>query len=458
MEDYLSKEFYKEMKQIVKGRVSADRFEHIKSVAKTCKWIAKTYNLDVKKAKLAGLLHDWDKGLTNEEEVEKACNLGLASQFTSWEMEHLPNLLHGPTAATEIVQKFNNFPSDVAHAISVHTTACESMNELDMCLLLNGIPLFTFELKNEGSEQNYTHGIHQYKSNRDPNNRMLRNCLVHFVMDNQYVFMTTHLNGEETTFLPFNQETVNPPVEGDYPTCYMWRQILQADSVLDLLENFIKRYEECYEDKETKEEKKRVVVIFPRFHQLRAVRKLRSLVREEGPGNNYLIQHSAGSGKTKTMAWLAHQLANMTNSDNSAIFDSIIMVTDRIVLNRNMAEDVVNFEVTAGKVKDIRKGSRKLADALNGENRIIISTVQKFAFALDYLKHEKSKKYAIIVDEAHTAVGNEAAKDLVSALSTKEDLKAIEDYDPDEYDSPLDALMAQMQSYRKMMKHISYFA
>ena len=334
----------------------------------------------------------------------------------------------------------------------------DSGNELDLCILLNGIPLFTFELKNEGSDQNYTHGILQYKRHRDPHNRMLRNCLVHFVMDNQYAFMTTFLNGEETTFLPFNQETVNPPIEGEYPTAYMWRRVLQADSILDLLENFIKRYDEYYEDKDTKEQKKRTVVIFPRFHQLRAVRKLRGLIREEGPGHNYLIQHSAGSGKTKTMAWLAHQLANMANPDGTAIFDSIIMVTDRIVLNRNMAEDVVNFEVTAGTVKDIRKGSKKLADALNGENRIIISTVQKFAFALDYLKHEKSKKYAIIVDEAHTAIGNEAAKDLVSALSTKEDLEKMGDYDPDEYDSPLDALMAQMQNYRKMMSHISYFA
>lgn len=331
-------------------------------------------------------------------------------------------------------------------------------NELDLCILLNGIPLFTFELKNEGSDQNYTHGILQYKRHRDPHNRMLRNCLVHFVMDNQYAFMTTFLNGEETSFLPFNQETVNPPIEGEYPTAYMWRTILQADSILDLLENFIKRYDEYYEDYETKEQKKNTVVIFPRFHQLRAVRKLRRLVQEEGPGNNYLIQHSAGSGKTKTMAWLAHQLANMTNHDGTAIYDCIIMVTDRIVLNRNMAEDVVNFEVTAGTVKDIRKSSKKLADALNGENRIIISTVQKFAFALDYLKHEKSKKYAIIVDEAHTTIGNEAAKDLVNALSTEKDLENIKDYDPEEYESPLDALMAQMQSYRKMMKHISYFA
>lgn len=331
-------------------------------------------------------------------------------------------------------------------------------NELDLCILLNGIPLITLELKNEGSGQNYMNGIDQYKNHRDPQNRMLRNCLVHFVMDNQYVFMTTKLAGEQTTFLPFNREAVNPPIDGEYPTAFMWQQILQADSLLDLLENFIKRYEVVYEDKERKIQCKRMVTIFPRFHQLRAVRKLRRYVSEEGPGNNYLIQHSAGSGKTKTMAWLAHQLANMTNADGSAIFDSIIMVTDRIVLNRNMAEDVVNFETTAGTVKDIRKGSKKLADALNGENRIIISTVQKFAFALDYLKHEHSKTYAVIVDEAHTAIGSEAAKDLVKALSTDEDFKKNVDYDPEEYDSPLDALMAQMQNSRKMMKHISYFA
>lgn len=339
-----------------------------------------------------------------------------------------------------------------------YSTDKDSGNELDLCILLNGLPIFTFELKNEDTGQNYTNGISQYKNDRDPQNRMLRNCLVHFVMDNQYTFMTTKLNGAATTFLPFNRETVNPPIEGDYPTAYMWKEILQADSILDLLENFIKHYEETYEDAETKQMRKRKVTIFPRYHQLRAVRKLRRLVRENGAGDNYLIQHSAGSGKTKTMAWLAHQLANMTKPDGTAIFDSIIMVTDRIVLNRNMADDVVNFETTAGTVKDIRKGSKKLADALNGDNRIIISTVQKFAYALDYLKHEQSKTYAIIVDEAHTAIGNESAKDLMNALSTEEDLKKIDGYDPDDYDSPLDAMMALMQTYRKMTRHISYFA
>ena len=117
-----------------------------------------------------------------------------------------------------------------------YSTGKDSANELDLCILLNGLPLFTFELKNESTGQNYTHGIQQYKNHRDPQNRMLRNCLVHFVMDNQYTFMTTKLNGAATTFLPFNRETVNPPIEGDYPTAYMWKEILQADSILDLLE------------------------------------------------------------------------------------------------------------------------------------------------------------------------------------------------------------------------------
>lgn len=337
----------------------------------------------------------------------------------------------------------------VVRQMRYSTTADDSGNELDMCILLNGLPLMTFELKNEGTNQNYGHGIYQYRNNRSPVNRMLRNCLVHFVMDNCFVFMTTKLNGEQTRFLPFNKESTNPVIEGEYPTAYMWQEILQADSLLDILEHFIKRYND---------EDGKPIVIFPRFHQLRAVRKLRQMVVEEGPGHNYLIQHSAGSGKTKSMAWLAHQLANMTNADHTPVFDSIIMVTDRIVLNRNMADDVVNFQTVAGTVKDIRRGSKNLATALNEGNRIIISTVQKFAYALKDLKRDTQRKYAIIVDEAHTAIGNESAKDLVNALSTDSDLHNTPDFNPDEYEDQTDALLAYMQVMRRMMKHISYFA
>lgn len=332
----------------------------------------------------------------------------------------------------------------------------ESKNKLDLCILINGLPIITCELKNEANGQNYGNSIYQYRYERNPENRLLRNCLVHFVMDNNYVFMTTKLNGEQTNFLPFNRNTVNPPVEGDYPTSYMWRNIdgeesdiLGAESLLDIIENFIKRYND---------ENNKPVIIFPRFHQLRVVRKLRQKVREDGPGHNYLIEHSAGSGKTKSMSWLAHQLANMTNPDKKSVFDSIIMVTDRIVLNRNMAEDVINFETTAGTVQDIRKGAKNLAKALNEGHRIIISTVQKFAYALSDIKRETQRKYAIIIDEAHTAVGNESAKDLMNALSTDEDLKKIDGFDPGNFEDEMDALMAYMQAMRHQMSHISNFA
>ncbi len=356
-------------------------------------------------------------------------------------------VLDGPESKNYQLYLHNRF--SVVRQMRYSTASEDKGNELDLCILLNGLPLMTFELKNEGTNQNYGHGIYQYRFNRSPVNRMLRNCLVHFVMDNSYAFMTTYLNGEHTRFLPFNKDSVNPPIEGEYPTAYMWQEILQADSLLDIIEHFIKRYndEEC-----------NPVVIFPRFHQLRAVRKLKKLAAEEGPGHNYLIQHSAGSGKTKSMAWLAHQLANMTNTDNTPLFDSIIMVTDRIVLNRNMADDVVNFQTVAGTVKDIRRGSKNLATALNDGHRIIISTVQKFAYALKDLKRDTQRKYAIIVDEAHTAIGNESAKDLVNALSTDADLNNMPDFDPNEYEDQGDALLAYMQVMRRMMGHISYFA
>ncbi len=346
-------------------------------------------------------------------------------------------------------QLYENNRFSVVRQMKYSTDDKDKNNRLDLCILLNGLPIMTFELKNEGTNQNYMHGINQYRKNRLSVNRMLQNCLVHFVMDNSYVFMTTKLNGENTRFLPFNQDSVNPPIKGDYPTSYMWKRILQAESLLDIIENFIKRY---------KDENGKPVIVFPRFHQLRAVRKMRRMAREDGPGHNYLIQHSAGSGKTKSMAWLAHQLANMTNSDREPIFDSIIMVTDRIVLNRNMADDVVNFQTVAGTVKDIRRGSKNLATALNEGNRIIISTVQKFAYALKDLKRDKQRKYAIIVDEAHTAIGNESAKDLVTALTTDEDLHNVQDFTPDEYEDDLDALLAYMQVMRRSMEHISYFA
>ncbi|MEY8685792.1 type I restriction endonuclease subunit R [Bacteroides sp. AN502(2024)] len=331
----------------------------------------------------------------------------------------------------------------------------DNKNEIDLAILVNGIPIITAELKNEQTDQTYVNAIHQYRTDRNPQNRLLKTILVHFAVDNNYAFMTTTLRGEATTFLPFNINSKNPAVESDYPTCYMWKEIWQADSLLNILQHFIKQYKE--RDEKTGKEKD--VTIFPRYHQLRAVRNLCNWARENGAGKNYLIEHAAGSGKTKSMAWLAHQLANITDRDTRSIFDSIIMVTDRIVLNANMAEDVNHFETEAGTVADIRRGSRKLADAINDGNRIIVSTVQKFGYALDHLKRDKARRYAIIVDEAHTAIGNESAKDLVNALSTDEELRNYaERFGADDYASEMDAMLAFLQAMRQEMSHISYFA
>ncbi|MCI5626240.1 MAG: DEAD/DEAH box helicase family protein, partial [Porphyromonadaceae bacterium] len=274
-------------------------------------------------------------------------------------------------------------------------------------------------------------------------------ALVHFVIDNNYAFMTTFLNGEDTAFLPFNVDSVNPQVPGDYATSYLWRDIWQADSLLNILDHFIKNVQSDGKS----------VTYFPRYHQLRVVRNLIKWVGEDGPGHNYLIEHSAGSGKTKSMAWLAHQLVNLVNHDQTPVFDSIIMVTDRIVLNANMADDVNAFATEAGVVKDIRRGSKKLAKAINEGGRIIVSTVQKFSYALSELKREKHRNYAVIIDEAHTAIGNESAKDIVAALSTEADIQqAMAQADAEGYEDQMDALMAYMQTQRQQMSHISYFA
>lgn len=218
----------------------------------------------------------------------------------------------------------------VVRQMKYSTQGFDKDNELDLCILLNGLPIITLELKNEATGQTVVNAMHQYQTNRHPQNRMLRTCLVHFAMDNNRVMMTTQLAGDNTRFLPFNKETVNPQVEGDYPTCYMWKEVLQADSLLNLIQHFIKRITP---------KKGEPFYIFPRYHQLRCVRNIISDVREKGVGQTYLVQHSAGSGKTKSMSWLAFQLANLQNVDNTPVFDSVIMITDRIVLDRNIADE-----------------------------------------------------------------------------------------------------------------------
>ncbi len=393
------------------------------------------------------VIAEYNKFLNRGDSILNVLLKGLSVFGAKVKFVQFKPALGGTETAAYRLYEQNRF--SVVRQMRYSTDSADCGKEIDLCILINGIPIITCELKNENTGQNFLNGIEQYRNDRNSQNRMLRNCLVHFVMDNNLVFMTAVLRDEKTRFLPFNKDTTNPAVENDYPTSYMWKEIFQADSLLDIIQNFIKRI---------KDDNGKYIIIFPRYHQLRAVRLLRSLSKEEGPGHNYLVQHSAGSGKTKSMAWLAHQLSNLTNEDNTPIFDSIIMVTDRIVLNRNMADDVVAFETQPGTVKDVRKGSKNLADAINDGYRIIISTVQKFAYALPNIKKQGNRHFAIIVDEAHTAIGNESAKDIIEALSTDEEIQTIADFHPEEYEDQLDAIMAYWQAMRKMMPHISYFA
>lgn len=430
----------------IKRRVDPDmlwQFLH----AQTDTWNRLVKRFKTGDAALDAVIKDYNSKLDNGHSLVDILRKGLKIQGIPIKLMQTKPTLAGEDSALHQLYLANRFA--VVRQMRYSLDKADKGNELDLCILLNGFPIITAELKNEGTGQNYTNGIWQYRHDRDPKNPMLRTALVHFVIDNNYAFMTTFLNGEDTAFLPFNVDSVNPQVPGDYATSYLWRDIWQADSLLNILDHFIKNVQSDGKS----------VTYFPRYHQLRVVRNLIKWVGEDGPGHNYLIEHSAGSGKTKSMAWLAHQLVNLVNHDQTPVFDSIIMVTDRIVLNANMADDVNAFATEAGVVKDIRRGSKKLAKAINEGGRIIVSTVQKFSYALSELKREKHRNYAVIIDEAHTAIGNESAKDIVAALSTEADIQqAMAQADAEGYEDQMDALMAYMQTQRQQMSHISYFA
>lgn len=343
----------------------------------------------------------------------------------------------------------------VVRQMKYSTMGGDKDNELDLCILLNGLPIITIELKNENTGQTVVDAMNQYQTDRNPQNRMLQACFVHFAMDNTRVMMTTKLAGKDTRFLPFNRETVNPPVEGDYPTSYMWTEILQGPSLLHIIQHFVKRIATSKTDG---------FYVFPRYHQLRCVRKIIKDVRENGVGQTYLVQHSAGSGKTKSMSWLAFQLANMQNADNTPVFDAVIMITDRIVLDRNIANEIKSMEEVAGTVKDIRRGSKNLAKALEeGGHRIIISTEQKFSFALPKLKAAKGTNFAVIIDEAHTAFGKKSSHDIRQILTDKDELReTVEEFgieSRDQENNMDDQMLAELQAARNIKSgHISYFA
>jgi type I restriction enzyme R subunit len=317
-----------------------------------------------------------------------------------------------------------------------------SEKSLDITLSLNGIPIATVELKNPLTGQTVEHARRQYRRDRDPREPIFefkRRTLVHFAADTELVRMTTRLAGSATHFLPFDKGcdggAGNPPDPAGrtYRTAYLWEEVLQRDSLLDVLARFMHlQIEEKRDDQGRKV--KVESMIFPRYHQLDAVRRLVDLARAEGVGHNYLVEHSAGSGKSNTIGWLAHRLASLHDAANQRVFDSVIVVTDRVVLDQQLQDTIYQFEHKRGVVQRIDERSRQLAEALENAVPIIITTLQKFPFVsrqLLKMAEERgtqgsgllpTRRCAVIVDEAHSSQGGETATDLKEVLGG-EDLR-----------------------------------
>lgn len=342
-------------------------------------------------------------------------------------------------------------------------------DSIDLVILLNGLPLLSMEVKNEFTGQTWQHAEQQYRKDRSANDPFLKACVVHFAVDNTTISMTTKLENGKTRFLPFNRDLKNPPIKDNYATAYLWEEvmvegvkqggILRADSLLDLLQNYLHIEEKKDEDTG----KVSTSLIFPRYHQLDCVRQLLAEVRKVGPGENYLIQHSAGSGKSNTIAWLAHQLSNFFTEDSKLIYDSVIIITDRQVLDKQLQETVKQFEKTAGLVAKIDKNTKQLMKALKDGAKIIVCTLQKFSWLNEHLAKPKElagKKFALIVDEAHSSQSGEGAKDLKLVLTTPDALKAIiaEDEENKEWDDPVAEELAKIMKGRQKLPHLSFFA
>ena len=301
-------------------------------------------------------------------------------------------------------------------------------NTIDTVLSINGIPLFAFELKDQLKGQDVNNAMRQWKEDRDSKEPIFKfgqRFLCYFSIDLYESYMTTQLDGEYIRFLPFNQGSNgagnpggkgNPKNDEGYPTSYIWENVFSAESMIDLIAKFITITEEKVEKNGKSYTVKKI--IFPRYHQYDVVKKILEDVKEKGAGVNYLIEHSAGSGKSNSIAWIAYRLASVFDSDNKYIFDSVIIVTNRIVLDSQLQDTINSFDHKAGLVECItqKKGSRGLVDAINDKKKIIICTIQKFLYAYKEFDNLKGRNFAVIIDEAHQGQSGESARTLRSSL------------------------------------------
>jgi len=329
----------------------------------------------------------------------------------------------------------------------------ETQLALDLCVCINGLPVFTFELKNRLTKQSVHDAIKQYMRDREPGELLFQfgRCMAHFAVDDQEVRMCTRLKGKDSWFLPFNKGhndgAGNPPNPEGIKTDYLWKRILTKSELTDIIEN----YAQLVEERDERGRKKRKQ-IFPRYHQLDVVRRLLTDAARQGPGQRYLIQHSAGSGKSNSMAWLAHQLIGL-RGDGAALFDSVLVVTDRTVLDKQIKNSIKQFAQVAATVGHAEHSS-DLRRFLTAGKKIIITTVQKFPFILDAIGNEhRGRSFAILIDEAHSSQGGRVAAQMNMALS-EHGGQPDQDGEEDSIEDQINRIMAA----RKMLPNASYFA
>jgi type I restriction enzyme, R subunit len=394
-----------------------------------------------------------------------------------------PNTTLNPTAKEDYEKNILKVYRQVHHS-EAHPT-----HSLDMVIALNGIPVATLELKNPLSGQTVENAKWQYKKDRDPRELIFqfkKRALVHFAVDTDEVYMTTKLAGDDTFFLPFNKGfnlgAGNPPQEDNYRTAYLWEEVLVKDSLLDIIGRYLHlevSETKVYTDKGVVKKEKETM-IFPRFHQLDVVRKLIINAKVSGSGHNYLVQHSAGSGKSNSIAWLAYRLASLHNEIDEKIFHSVIVITDRRVLDKQLQDTIYQFDHTEGVVKKIDENTKQLVEALATGVPIIVTTLQKFPFVIESVekineerKEKKkqgeisldtqNKRFAVIVDEAHSSQSGEAAAELKKILNKDGIEKAVlEQMISGEDDTGLskesrEQLMREMAK-RPQQPNISFFA
>ncbi|MBE5965089.1 MAG: type I restriction endonuclease subunit R, partial [Lachnospira sp.] len=357
--------------------------------------ISKLYKRFDESVDMHGLLHVIRHGIEDR---------GIKLKFASFKPETSLN--------PAVIEKYN---ANIVECIRQFHYSTQNNNSIDMVLMLNGIPVVALELKNQLTGQSVENAKKQYMKDRDAKETCIgfnRRFLVYFAVDLFEVEMTTELKGKDTFFLPFNMGSNgagnvggagNPVNEDGYTTSYLWEKVLQKDILLDILQRYMHLSVEEKIDTQTGKKKTSRKLIFPRYHQLDVVTKILVDVKGNGAGHNYLIQHSAGSGKSNSIAWLSYGLANLHDADDNKIFKSVIVVTDRNILDSQLQDTIYSFDHTEGVVEKIdeKKKSTDLRDAINAGKKIIITTLQKFPYIYQEVENNANKNFAVIIDEAH---------------------------------------------------------